>query len=140
MAPSFANLWRTTEDISPTWASVCSIIDQQEPLAFYSRVGSWNDPDMLEVGNGELGDEAGSTEAAIGRCRAHLAMWAKPMTTGALAVVVLNRGPEPSSVRLSDDTLSSLRAVPGLTVPSIGPVDVEVAVRGAASAGLTTPV
>ena len=179
-APGFANLWRTTEDIEPRWESMCSIVDQQAPLTRYSRVGSWNDPDMLEVGNGELGDAADSVEVAMRRCRAHLAMWAilnaplmlgndlgslqswllplltdanmlavqgdfagtqgrrmlqtgsidvwaKPMTTGELAVVVLNRRPEPSSVSLSDDTMSSLHAVPGLTVPSIAPLDVEVA-------------
>ena len=50
------NLWRTTEDIRDTWASMAHILDQQAGLAPYAGPGHWNDPDMLEVGNGGLND------------------------------------------------------------------------------------
>lgn len=48
------NLWRTTPDISANWLSVIGIYEATVRLAKYSAVGAWNDPDMLEVGNGSL--------------------------------------------------------------------------------------
>ena len=49
-----ANLWRTTGDIQPNWDSIYSILNEQAGLAKYAGPGHWNDPDMLEVGNGKL--------------------------------------------------------------------------------------
>ena len=48
------NLWRTTGDIEPRWQSIYSILSEQAGLAQYAGPGHWNDPDMLEVGNGRL--------------------------------------------------------------------------------------
>ncbi len=48
------NLWRTTGDIRPVWASVVGIYEFNVILDKYARAGAWNDPDMLEVGNGNL--------------------------------------------------------------------------------------
>ncbi|MFG1606531.1 glycoside hydrolase family 27 protein [Actinoplanes sp. NPDC049265] len=61
------NLWRSTGDIEDNWNSVLNIIRQNSVLAPYARPGAWNDPDMLEVGNGGLTD----TEY-----RTHFALWA----------------------------------------------------------------
>jgi|SRR5208337_1851922 len=74
------NLWRTTGDISDKWqdhkkwpdGSCCSngmvdILDQQVGIESYAGPGHWNDPDMLEVGNG------GMTTAEY---RAHFSLWA----------------------------------------------------------------
>lgn len=61
------NAWRSTGDIEDNWGSVLSIIRQNYVLAPYSRPGAWNDPDMLEVGNGGMTD----TEY-----RTHFALWA----------------------------------------------------------------
>jgi alpha-galactosidase len=74
------NLWRTTGDISDKWAgqakwpdgSCCSngmlaIVDQQVGLQSYAGPGHWNDPDMLEVGNGGMSDN---------EYRAHFSLWA----------------------------------------------------------------
>jgi alpha-galactosidase len=47
-------LWRTAGDIQPTWSSIVDQIDAAVPLAAYARPGAFNDPDMLEIGNGEL--------------------------------------------------------------------------------------
>ncbi len=66
-APGIAQMWRTTSDIQPNWRSIAHIIDSQADLAEYARPGAWNDPDMLQVGNGKL------TDAEI---RAHIGMWA----------------------------------------------------------------
>lgn len=48
------NLWRTTMDIKPVWASVLAIYERNVRLWKHAGVGGWNDPDMLEVGNGNL--------------------------------------------------------------------------------------
>lgn len=48
------NLWRTTPDIMPKWFSVVGIYELNVLLYKYAKPGSWNDPDMLEVGNGSL--------------------------------------------------------------------------------------
>ncbi len=46
------NLWRTTSDIGPTYASMLSNFHQNVGLTRYAGPGGWNDPDMLELGNG----------------------------------------------------------------------------------------
>ncbi|XP_039019343.1 alpha-galactosidase 1-like isoform X2 [Hibiscus syriacus] len=48
------NSWRTTNDIADNWESMISRADQNEVYAEYARPGGWNDPDMLEVGNGGM--------------------------------------------------------------------------------------
>ncbi|CAH9088332.1 unnamed protein product [Cuscuta europaea] len=48
------NSWRTTNDITNTWDSMISRADQNEVYAENARPGGWNDPDMLEVGNGGM--------------------------------------------------------------------------------------
>lgn len=48
------NMWRTTHDIMPHWASIMLIYSKNVDLYKYARPGHVNDPDMLEVGNGKL--------------------------------------------------------------------------------------
>jgi alpha-galactosidase len=48
----YGNLWRTTGDILPTYPSMLSIFHDTVGLGRYSGPGGWNDPDMLETGNG----------------------------------------------------------------------------------------
>ena len=85
-AENVGQLWRTTGDISAvfdgyidhgTWkqAGVMLIADQQQGLAKYAGPGHWNDPDMLEVGNGMTQNED----------RAHFSLWcmfAAPLIAG----------------------------------------------------------
>jgi alpha-galactosidase len=61
------NLWRTTGDISDRWDSMTRIGFSQNDLAPFAKVGHWNDPDMLEVGNG------GMTDAEY---KMHMSLWA----------------------------------------------------------------
>jgi alpha-galactosidase len=61
------NSWRTTYDISDNYGSFTSILDLQTGLEKFAGPGSWNDPDMLEVGNG------GMTTAEY---QAHFSLWA----------------------------------------------------------------
>jgi alpha-galactosidase len=71
------NLWRTTGDISDNWESMSHIgFDLQAKLAPYSGPGHWNDPDMLEVGNGGMSDL---------EYRTHMSLWsllAAPLLAG----------------------------------------------------------
>jgi len=66
-ARGVGDLWRTTGDISDNWPSLRSIIAQNAALASYGGRGHWNDPDMLEIGNGGM--------SAI-EYRTHMSMWA----------------------------------------------------------------
>src|SRR5580700_9346475 len=50
------NLWRTTGDIRDTWDSMTTIGFKQDGLAPWAKPGHWNDPDMLEIGNGGMSD------------------------------------------------------------------------------------
>ncbi len=68
------NLWRTTADIRDAWAGrekwsigMTDIVDLNERLYPYAGPGRWNDPDMLEVGNG------GMTPTEY---RSHFSLWA----------------------------------------------------------------
>jgi alpha-galactosidase len=85
-AAPVGHLWRTTGDIGnvfdgfkqyPTWHSngVLTIVDLNEPLYPYAGPGHWNDPDMLEVGNGQSSAED----------RSHFSLWcmmAAPLMAG----------------------------------------------------------
>jgi alpha-galactosidase len=61
------NLWRTTGDISDNWSSMISRVHTNDDLAQYAGPGHWNDPDMLEVGNGGMTDN---------EYRTHFSLWA----------------------------------------------------------------
>lgn len=70
------NIWRTTGDIQPHWASVMGIYEFNVRLDEYARPGAFNDPDMLEVGNGKLTYEEN---------KAHFTLWsmmAAPLILG----------------------------------------------------------
>ncbi len=51
---SAGNLWRVTPDITTNWLWIVKIYDWTAKLYEHQCIGGWNDPDMLEVGNGEL--------------------------------------------------------------------------------------
>ncbi len=61
------NAWRTTGDIRDDWSSMIGNIEKQVPTAPYAGPGRWNDPDMLEVGNGHMSDD---------EYRTHMSLWA----------------------------------------------------------------
>jgi alpha-galactosidase len=75
-AAPVAELWRTTEDIDPSYRRMKQILDLQVGLEGYAGPGHWNDPDMLEVGNGSL---------TLAESRAHFSLWcmlAAPLIAG----------------------------------------------------------
>lgn len=73
-AAGIGNMWRTTGDIDDKWEGkfdyklgMMNIVDQNEPLYSFAGPGHWNDPDMLEVGNGGLSND---------EYRTHFTLWA----------------------------------------------------------------
>jgi len=71
-----ANLWRTTGDIKDNYNRMVAIGFGQEGLAQFAGPGHWNDPDMLEIGNGGMTPE---------EYRMHMSLWcllAAPLITG----------------------------------------------------------
>jgi alpha-galactosidase len=70
------HLWRTTGDITDSFSSMLSIYRANVALAGFGGPGHWNDPDMLEIGNGRMTD----TEY-----RTHFTLWsmmAAPLIIG----------------------------------------------------------
>src|SRR5256885_11105710 len=65
--PKTGNLWRTTEDISDSYDSMSLIGFGQNGLEKFAGPGHWNDPDMLEIGNGKMNRD---------EYRTHMALWA----------------------------------------------------------------
>ncbi len=140
------NLWRTTGDIRDTWASMTRNGFSQNRLAAYSGPGHWNDPDMLEIGNGGMSNTEYRTQMSLwsmlaapllagndvskmtpatrailenraviavdqdalgvqghriwraGRAPNDREIWSKPLTGGAVAVGLFNRGPKAASM------------------------------------------
>jgi alpha-galactosidase len=153
-AKNTGNLWRTTGDIfdsfdkqddkHKSWAhTVTEIVDLNEPLWSYAGPGHWNDPDMLEVGNGGMTTAEYRSHFSLwammaapliaGNDIAHMdeatrsillnkeviavdqdplgqqgqrvwkqgksEVWVKPLSGGAKAVVLFNRGEAPATIR-----------------------------------------
>jgi alpha-galactosidase len=74
--PVSAGSWRTTGDISDSYASMLKNFKQNVGLDQYASPGHWNDPDMLEVGNGGMTDV---------EYRSHFSLWsimAAPLLIG----------------------------------------------------------
>jgi alpha-galactosidase len=64
-APQVGNLWRTTGDISDGYGSMLDIFHQNVKLAQFAGPGGWNDPDMLEIGNGGMSDTEYRSEFSL---------------------------------------------------------------------------
>jgi alpha-galactosidase len=148
-AGAVGHMWRTTPDIADTWESITAIADSQVDLHPFAGPDHWNDPDMLEVGNGGMTDDeyrshlslwamlaaplmAGNDVRAMSaETRAILTapeviavdqdplgrqgrrvqkaaateIWARELSGGAYAVLLLNRGAVPTTVRVIWDDL-----------------------------------
>jgi alpha-galactosidase len=162
-AKDTGNLWRTTGDINDHWegkkkwpdGGCCSlgmldILDLQVGLDSFAGPGHWNDPDMLEVGNGGMtateyrahfslwcilnapliaGNDLRSMSPEIKEILTNreviavnqdplgreakrvwkdgeLEVWAKPMSDGSRAVLLLNRGAGEAEIAVPWTTLA----------------------------------
>jgi alpha-galactosidase len=96
-AGTVGHLWRTTGDISDSWNSMIEIFSQQKDLAKYAGPGHWNDPDMLEVGNGGMTSEEYKT---------HFSLWcmlAAPLIAGN---DLQNMTPETKSILINKEIIA----------------------------------
>jgi alpha-galactosidase len=104
-ARDVGNLWRTTGDIQDCWdckkdwggMGFIHILDLQDTLEPYAGPGHWNDPDMLEVGNGGMN--------AI-EYRSHFSLWcilAAPLMAGN---DVRNMSPEIAGILMNKELIA----------------------------------
>jgi alpha-galactosidase len=92
-----AQMWRTTDDINDTWGRMTIIGLEQADLAPFAGPGHWNDPDMLEVGNGHMTTD---------EYRAHMSLWAL-LAAPLLAGNDLSKmSPEDKSILLNKEVIA----------------------------------
>ena len=104
-AGSVGNTWRATGDIQDCWSckrswggfGISEIIDLVEPLYSYAGPGHWNDPDMLEIGNGGMTD----TEY-----RSHFSLWALLAAPLLAGNDIANMSPETREILLNKDVIA----------------------------------
>jgi alpha-galactosidase len=70
------NMWRTSGDISDNYARMSSIGFREAGLSRYAGPGHWNDPDILEIGNGGMTPDEERTHFSL------WAMLAAPLIAG----------------------------------------------------------
>ncbi len=96
-ARGVGHLWRTTGDIEDTWRSFTRLLDLQVGLEKSAGPGGWNDPDMLEVGNGGM---------TVPEYRAHFSFWcllAAPLIAGN---DLRNMTPETTAILTNKDVVA----------------------------------
>ncbi len=120
-APSIGgNLWRTTGDINDSYDRMAYLGFGQNGLERFAGPGHWNDPDMLEVGNGKMSKD---------EYRTHMSLWcllAAPLLAGndlsKMTPETLELLTNPEVVALDQDTLG----VQGRRVAQEGQLEVWV--------------
>lgn len=99
------NMWRSSKDIQPTWASVMYNLDSLKGRGSFGAPGRWNDPDFLEVGLGEFADDGSAL--ALNKNRAHFSMWA------------ITSSPLIASLPFDNPSVATPRMVSVLTHPDV---------------------
>jgi len=118
--PATGNLWRTTGDINDTYERMSLIGFGQNGLEKFAGPGHWNDPDMLEVGNGGMKRD---------EYRTHMALWvllAAPLLAGN---DLRNMSPETKELLLNSEVLAvdqDAKGVQGHRVWEEGPLEIWV--------------
>jgi len=91
------HLWRTYHDIKDNWKSLLEIVNKQKGLEIYAGPGHWNDPDMMEVGNGGM---------TIEEYKTHFSLWcmlAAPLLAGN---DIQNMSPEIKSILTNGEMIA----------------------------------
>jgi len=104
-AGPIGNLWRATGDIQDCWDckkkwggnGVVQILDQMNGLESYAGPGHWNDPDMLEVGNGGMTKE---------EYRTHFSMWAMFSAPLLAGNDIANMTPDTKEILLNKEVIA----------------------------------
>jgi len=96
-AKTVGNSWRTTGDIGDSWNSMIGIIDKNNEWADYAGPGGWNDPDMLEVGNGGM---------TYDEYRTHFSLWALSKAPLLIGCDVTNKDPKTFEILLNKEVIA----------------------------------
>ncbi|KAG8380961.1 hypothetical protein BUALT_Bualt06G0070900 [Buddleja alternifolia] len=96
-ASKIGNSWRTTDDIEDSWESMTTIADINNKWAAYAGPGGWNDPDMLEVGNGGMTFE---------EYRGHFSIWALMKAPLIIGCDVRNMTAETYDILTNEEVIS----------------------------------
>ena len=118
--PATGNLWRTTGDINDTYERMSLIGFGQNGLEKFAGPGHWNDPDMLEVGNGGMKRD---------EYRTHMALWALLAAPLLAGNDLRNMSPETKELLLNSEVLAvdqDAKGVQGHRVWEEGPLEIWV--------------
>jgi alpha-galactosidase len=91
------NLWRTTGDISDNWKSMDTIGFSQIAIASYTHAGHWNDPDMLEIGNGGM---------TANEYRTHMSLWSMLSAPLIAGNDLRTMTPETKSILMNEEVIA----------------------------------
>lgn len=91
------NLWRTTSDIRDQYQSMANIGFSQSDLAPFAAPGHWNDPDMLEIGNGAM---------SVVEYQTHMSLWALLAAPLIAGNDLRSMTPETKSVLLNSEVIA----------------------------------
>ncbi len=92
-----ANLWRTTGDIRDQYTSMAKIGFAQTELASNAGPGHWNDPDMLEIGNGGM---------TVDEYRTHFSLWAMAAAPLIAGNDVRSTAPEIADILMNKEVIA----------------------------------
>ncbi len=92
-----ANLWRTTGDIRDQYDSMATIGFAQTDLSAFAGPGHWNDPDMLEIGNGGMTTEEYKT---------HFSLWAMIAAPLIAGNDIRNMNPDIAEILLNKEVIA----------------------------------
>jgi alpha-galactosidase len=116
--PVTGNLWRTTGDINDTYDRMSLIGFGQNGLEKFAGPGHWNDPDMLEVGNGGMKRD---------EYRTHMALWALLAAPLLAGNDLRNMSPETKELLTNSEVLAvdqDAKGVQGRRIWEEGPLEI----------------
>lgn len=117
-ASTGANLWRTSQDVKDDFFQMAAIGFEQMGLQSFAGPGAWNDPDMLQVGNGGMTDAEYQTQMTLWCILSAPLIAGNDLTAMTPAILALLANPE--VVAIDQDSLG----VQGKRVWEQGPLDV----------------
>jgi alpha-galactosidase len=117
-APKIGHLWRTTGDISDNYERMTLIGFGQNGLERFAGPGHWNDPDMLEVGNGGMTSD---------EYRTHMGLWALLAAPLLAGNDLRNMTPETREILTNSEIIAvdqDAKGVQGRRVWQEGPLEI----------------
>jgi len=94
---SVGNSWRTTVDVGDNWNTMMTIIDLNDKWASYAGPGGWNDPDILEVGNGGM---------TYDEYRTHFSLWALAKAPLLIGCDVRKKDPKTLEILMNKEVIA----------------------------------